>query len=60
MDIKISGWKCDICGEEFFEDSCGVNAGYDLKISTPIEMSKFREESFQGICVDCVEAIITL
>jgi hypothetical protein len=56
MDITKKGWKCDICGTEFYEDLCGFKNVYSIEVYS--NESFVAEEDYEHVCFSYIENII--
>lgn len=53
-DITVRGWRCDICGKTFYENSAFFNDYYRISIEPGNADASDREDIYFGyVCQDC-------
>lgn len=58
-EITIYGWKCDICGKEFFEKDSSYNNQYRVSIEPANAKRIDRDDIYYGyVCQSCKDSII--
>ena len=57
-DISIMGWKCDICGKEYFENRPGYKNRYMVSIESTADSDEREDQYYSYVCQGCKTSIV--
>lgn len=57
-DITIRGWKCDMCGKEFYERNPRYKDFYHVSIKSTADSIDREDWYFEYVCQSCKDEVI--